>query len=145
MAQSDLANAVPGGATRQLLHDARNHLWNLSGLGLLLAESSRHPDVALFVRCVRNETQQIAHLLESLCAVSEGIDLDEHEASFDVGEHLLVLSHALRPLAHEAGVQLQMSTPDAPLAATGKPRLLNRVLGNLIRNAITHAQRAASR
>lgn len=140
MAQSDLANVVPGGATRQLLHDARNHLWNLSGLGLLLAESSRHPDVALFVRCLRNETQQIAHLLESLCAVSEGIDLDEHEAPFDVGDHLLVLAHALRPLAHEAGVQLQMSAPDAPLATTGKPRLLNRVLGNLIRNAITHAR-----
>jgi hypothetical protein len=140
MGPSELADFGPGGATRQLLHDARNHLWNLSGLGLLLAESSRHPDVALFVRCLRNETQQVVHLLESLCAVGEGVDVDERETRFDVGEHLQVLAHALRPLAHEAGVQLQTSAPDVPMPATGKPRLLNRLLGNLIRNAIIHAR-----
>jgi signal transduction histidine kinase len=140
MGLSDLAGVAPGSTARQLLHDARNHLWNLSGLGLLLAESSRHPDAALFARCLRNETQQIVHLLESLCAVDDGIDADEHETPFDVGDHLLVLAHALRPLAHDAGVQLQTSAPDVALPATGKPRLLNRVLGNLIRNAITHAR-----
>jgi len=140
MSQACLTNAVPSGATRQLLHDARNHLWNLSGLGQLLAQSSLHPEAALFMRCMRNETQQIVHLLESLCAVTQGADADEAEATFDVSEHLLVLAHGLHPLAQQSGVQLDTSAPAVPVAAVGKPRLLNRLLGNLIRNAITHAR-----
>jgi len=140
MGQANLANAVPSAATKQLLHDARNHLRNLSSLGLLLAKWSRHPEAAMFQRCVHNETQQIEHLLESLCAATQGTESEEPEAAFDVREHLLVLAHALQPLAQQAGAQLQMDTPEAPLAACGKPHLLNRVLGNLIRNAITHAR-----
>jgi len=140
MSQACLANAAPSGATQQLLHDARNHLWNLSGLGQLLAQSSQHPEAELFVRCMRNETQQIVHLLESLCAVTQGANGDEAEATFDVSEHLLVLANALHPLARQSGVQLDTAAPEAPVAAVGKPRLLNRLLGNLIRNAITHAR-----
>jgi signal transduction histidine kinase len=128
-----------GTATTQLLHDARNHLANLSGLGQLLGQSSRHPDAEMFLRCVHNETRQIAHLLESLCALAHGVQSDEADVPFEVSEHLLVLAHALQPIAQEAGVHLRMSAPPSPIAARGKPRVLNRLLGNLIRNAITHA------
>jgi signal transduction histidine kinase len=127
-------------ATRQLLHDVRNHLGNLSGLGLLLAETSRHPDTALFVQCLRNEALQIGHLLESLCALAHGIAADELDEHFDVGEHLVVLAHALQPLAQQAGVVLLPCRPSVGLSALGKPRLLNRLIGNLIRNAITHSR-----
>jgi signal transduction histidine kinase len=130
------------GDAKQLLHDARNHVSNLSGLGLMLAQASRHPEAALLERCLHNETQQLVHLLESLGAVAQGGRVDECDTAFDAAEHLLVLAHGLAPLACGSGAVLNAHVPPAPVPAVGKPRRLHRLLGNLVRNAIEHARAA---
>jgi signal transduction histidine kinase len=125
---------------KRLVHDARNHVWNLAGLGQLLAQSSRHPNAELFMRCVQNEAMQVVHLLESLCFAGQGEDADEEEVAFDAREHLSVVVNGLVPLAKQAGIELRLEAPGACAAVLGKPRMLNRLLANLIRNAIIHAQ-----
>lgn len=87
------------------------------------------------VRAASEKAAQISVLVEELLSFSR--------AGYDMRERKLT-STRLRPLIEDAirreeteGVALEIDCPD-DLAAQGDPELLQRALGNLIRNALQH-------
>jgi len=138
------SGAVPGDKDRslcQLIHDARNHLNALKGLGLILANSSTHPSASIYQDCLQSEVHQLADLLEFIRANLSGQEeIFLQPECFDPIEHLKLIAHANQPLAERAGIQLVLSAPAQMPRVKGKPCVLKRMLTNLVSNAIQHSQ-----
>lgn len=136
--------SVPGDKDRslcQLIHDARNHLNAVKGLGLILGDSSTHPSALMYRDCLQSEAHHLAELLECIRTNLSGQDevLPQSEW-FDPVEHLKLIAHANQPLAERVGIQLVLGAPAEMSRVKGKPCLLKRMLTNLLSNAIQHSQ-----
>ena len=105
------SGAVSGDKDRslcQLIHDARNQLSAVKGLGLILGDSSTHPSAPMYRDCLQSEAHQLADLLESIRANLSGQDEILLQSEwFDPIEHLKLIAHANQPLAESVDVTLE--------------------------------------
>lgn len=106
---------------------------------IALADPARH--VAL--GGVLGDLHAIASRVENLAAASRlrttgGAGIAQ--ARVDLKAVTTGVAARYLPVAHAAGVKLQVSVPDAPVAATGDQSLIERALSNLVDNAIRYNQ-----
>ncbi|NNG36677.1 MtrAB system histidine kinase MtrB [Nakamurella aerolata] len=76
------------------------------------------------------------------------LEISRHDAGMaelnaeriDIRTHVNASVEAMRPLADKAGVQVRIVAPDRPVVAEVDSRRLERILRNLVGNAIDHAE-----
>ncbi|MFN3428783.1 MAG: sensor histidine kinase [Candidatus Sericytochromatia bacterium] len=131
--KTDLVNAVS--------HDLRIPLTSIKGFTELLIDQLAGPLTPVQSSYV-GQIEKAAARLERL--VEDMLDLARLEAgTFELKQHTLDfgslvadLADSFRPLAEEAGLALELALPDAPLLIKMDAERLDRVVANLVSNAI---------
>jgi two-component system, chemotaxis family, CheB/CheR fusion protein len=92
---------------------------------------------------IERQCKHMARLLDDLLDVSrmrqDGIEL--RREVLDLRATLDAAVERMRPLAHKAGVQLEVELPDAPVRVFGDPDRLQQIEVNLLANAIKYTPR----
>ncbi|HZU74802.1 MAG TPA: HAMP domain-containing sensor histidine kinase [Acidimicrobiales bacterium] len=133
------------GMERQFLlsvsHDLRTPLTSIRGWAEAIADGAAGDDRRA-AGVIGSEARRLERLVQDL------LDLAKLEArSFslvrqpvDVGEVVMDRAEGLRPAIEEAGLRLEVSVPEAPLAVRADPDRLAQVVANLVENAFKFAR-----
>jgi two-component system sensor histidine kinase MtrB len=100
------------------------------------------PEVARSAELLQAEVDRFESLLVDLLEISRydaGVAVLEEEAS-DVRALVLRTADGVRTLAERAGSELRLHLPDTPVVAEVDPRRIERILRNLIGNALDHGE-----
>jgi two-component system phosphate regulon sensor histidine kinase PhoR len=123
-------------------HELRTPLASLTGfIETLLGPARGDPQATeKFLRVMLDQAQRMRRLIEDLLSLSR-LEMRVHQRSTDRVDLVAVLHHvrdALGPLAHEAGVAVEIDAPPGEAAVTGDRDELVQVFGNLLENAIRY-------
>jgi two-component system CheB/CheR fusion protein len=122
-----------------LSHELRNPLMGLSNAVRLLHEPDTSVDDQASAReVVRRQVQQMARLLEDLLDSSR-MRRDRIELRREVMAVTGVLD-AARPMAEQAGVELELRTDGSPILVEADLGRLHQLQINLLNNAINHSE-----
>jgi signal transduction histidine kinase len=96
-----------------------------------------------YLRIVLDRVTVLSHLVDSLFELSK---LDAQDAQpmfeqFSLSEHIHDVAVQMQPRANEAGVRLEAKEPQSLYLVDGDVELIERVLTNLIDNAVNHSVR----
>lgn len=122
-----------------LAHELRTPLATIEAYHEGLADGVVEPDGDT-TAVLAEATGRLRRLIEDVGVLSEAeegrlsLDLQPH----DVGEVVAAAVAAVRPAAEQAGVNLRVERPDAPVRAHADRDRLGQVLGNLLGNALAH-------
>jgi signal transduction histidine kinase len=99
-------------------------------------------EVADYYRRIRHETQRLARMIDDL---SELAQIDAGALRLDLSELPLQevaaeVVEAMRPLADQSAVTLSLSTAGSPPPVAVDAARMERVLANLLRNALEHTE-----
>jgi two-component system sensor histidine kinase MtrB len=100
------------------------------------------PDVARSVELLNAELDRFESLLADLLEISRydaGVVHLEREPT-DVGAIVRRVTDASRAIAEQQGVDVRVKLPEKPITADADPRRLERILRNLVANAIDHSE-----
>lgn len=124
-------------------HELRTPLTTVRMAGDVLHDARREfdPATARAAELLQAELDRFEGLLVDLLEISR---FDAGAALLDVDDiNLLDLAHrvvdAARPLADQRGVRVEVEQPDKPVRAQVDARRVERILRNLVTNAIDHA------
>ena len=93
-----------------------------------------------FLGIMRTQAQRMTRLIDDLLSLSR-IELREHVAptkALDLARIARQLVEMQAPLARERGVELSIEAPDAPMPVLGERDELQRVVENLVENAMKY-------
>ena len=140
-------NAAAGDDERRrfvstVAHELRTPLTGLSGyLDLLLDDRGADPAIhAEFLERCRRIVESMGELVQDLLEMSriEAGSLELTVTSFSVADVLGVTRDALEPVAASAGVDLDVRMPSRLRAAFGDRRATERIVLNLVGNAVKY-------
>ncbi len=139
--EKDRAYAELRRLTDDIAHDLRTPLTRLS----LAAESSAGGGAAdaPLVRQVMSETEAMLELVNTMLDISQTetrLDRTPRE-DVDLGEVVRKACELYAPLAEDAGLALSAETPDVPLVFSGHKGKIQRLLANLVENAVKYTPR----
>ncbi len=125
-------------------HELRTPLTTIRMAGEVMyeARSAFVPDVARTAELLQTQLDRFESLLSDLLEVSRfdaGAAQLEVEAA-DVRELVTRVVDGLRPLAQRRGSPMQVELPATPAIAEIDPRRVERILRNLVANAIEHGE-----
>ncbi|WP_394708194.1 ATP-binding protein [Breoghania sp.] len=120
-------------------HELRTPLASLTGFIETLQGAAREDPAARdrFLKIMQEQAQRMGRLIDDLLSLSR-IELKAHvrsDARADLGEIARSVAEALRPVAAEQGVTLELDLPEDPMTVVGERDELVQVLGNLVENA----------
>ncbi|WP_321342471.1 ATP-binding protein [Breoghania sp.] len=120
-------------------HELRTPLASLTGFIETLQGAAREDPVARdrFLKIMQEQAERMGRLIDDLLSLSR-IELKAHvrpDARADLGDVACSVAEALRPVAAEQGVTLELDLPDEPMTVVGERDELVQVLGNLVENA----------
>ena len=123
-------------------HELRTPLTSLAGfIDTLLGPAANDPEAReRFLGLMRNQATRMAKLIEDLLSLSR-IEMRQHmrpTSDVEIVGVVREVSEALRQMAEDAGLQLVLELPEAPLTVTGDRDELYEVCENLIENAIKY-------
>jgi two-component system, OmpR family, sensor histidine kinase MtrB len=130
--------------TSDVSHELRTPLTTVR-MGAEVLDSRRadfSPDVARSVELLNAELDRFESLLADLLEISRydaGVVRLEREPT-DVGAIVRRVTDANRAIAEQQGVAVQVTLPEKPITADADPRRLERILRNLVANAIDHSE-----
>jgi signal transduction histidine kinase len=131
--KTDLVNAVS--------HDLRIPLTSIKGFTELLLDQlggSLTPTQFGYVGQIEKAAARLERLVEDMLDLARleagTFALKQH--TLDFGSMVADLADSFRPLAEEAGLSLELDLPDAPLLVKMDAERLDRVVANLVSNAI---------
>lgn len=123
-------------------HDLRTPLTVIGGFARALADgTARGDEAANAARAIAEETGRLERLLDDLGDLSE-LDATARRLRLEQVDSLALVREAVdrfEPLARSAGQTIEARVPAAPLAVVGDRTALERILGNLVRNALAAA------
>ena len=129
-----------------IVHDLRSPLASISGaLALLggdkLDEERRAQMIEIALRQTRRQEELIGAVLEVFQAEVEDLDRFEEDASRAPDLRIVAREQVerSRPAFQSSGVTLLGPDPGAPIAVAGRTDRLERVVANLVDNALRHA------
>ncbi|NUR70753.1 MAG: HAMP domain-containing histidine kinase [Hamadaea sp.] len=100
------------------------------------------PAVARSAELLQHELDRFENLLSDLLEISRfdaGFAMLDAEPT-DLGPIVLRVVDRLESVAERAGVEVEIAVPETPVIAEVDPRRIERVLRNLIGNAVEHAE-----
>ena len=120
-----------------LTHEFRTPLTVILGFTSML-QKSVGVEYRRFVRLIERSGQRLLLLLDSVLDLAqlEAGTLEVTRESFDLLDVVRGVARTLRPLAEEKGLAFTLAAPPGPIYATIDHAVLQRVLSNLIDNAI---------
>lgn len=130
-------------------HDLRSPLTSIIGYGEFLEEGIGGPlsqKQQEFVRQIEKNSRRLEHLVDDLldyARIEAGL-FPIHCEVANLGQKVAEVVADLRPQVEEAGLQLQIGLPETPLTLSMDPRGIERVLTNLLHNAIKHSPRGGT-
>lgn len=123
-------------------HELRTPLTGLSGyLDLLLEDRGADPAIRTeFLERCRRIVESMAELVNDLLELSriEAGSLDLADESISLAEVLVAARDALEPVAASAGVAMDVRVPSRLRAARGDRRAAQRIVLNLVGNAVKY-------
>ncbi|HEY1586541.1 MAG TPA: ATP-binding protein, partial [Polyangia bacterium] len=126
-----------------LSHELRNPLSALLHASTLLKMPASGAVEQRALEAIERQCKHMARLLDDLLDVSrmrqDGIEL--RREVLDLRPTLDAALERTRPLAQQAGVQLEVELPDAPVRVFGDPDRLQQIEVNLLANAIKYTPR----
>jgi two-component system sensor histidine kinase MtrB len=125
-------------------HELRTPLTTIRMAGEIMYEARAdfEPSVSRSAELLQNQLDRFEALLSDLLEVSRfdaGAAQLEVEA-FDVREVVTRVVDGLRPLAERKGVPLTLDVPSVPVQAEIDARRVERIVRNLVANAIEHGE-----
>jgi len=124
-----------------IIHDLKNPMTSIMGCLSVLIHSSPEPEQKRFLQLALHSCRSQMALLETLVDTSriEGGELVPERSLFPVRELLDTILDDTRGAAAHLGVILHESVdPDLPTDVYADPELLQRILSNLIHNALKY-------
>lgn len=132
-----------GEAARQRLltaigHDLRTPLANLRA-GIEAIQDGLAPDPDRYLRSMAADVDLLRSMVDDLFMLTrlEAGDLHLDRMALELTELAEGAVESITPLATRSGVKVELDA-DQPVRATGDPRALDRVLRNLLDNAVRH-------
>lgn len=126
-------------AVVNISHDLRTPLTALSGYLELLKDQQLTGDTARYLEQIQRRTQAMKRLTEELfrysVVVSEAIQLQPIDLCRAVEESLLSFYGAME----QRGMEPEVCLPEKPVIRRLDPAALNRVLGNILTNALRYS------
>ena len=118
-----------------LVHDLAHPIQNIGNNCRLMLQLYEDPEYRKdFRRMIDREFPAIRRLLEDLRNLARPIPLERFPV--DVARLLQETGERIAPMATYAGLSVDVTTPDAPLAIEGDLFALGRVLQNLLQNSL---------
>ena len=130
-------------------HDLRTPLTSIISYVELLADSEAgfaQPDHAQMLDAVDRNTRRLKTAIEDMLTISK-IDLGVFTSQLhpvDLTSLVPAAADVIRPSAAASGLQFEMSCPDQSLMVEGDPEQLDRVLVNLLTNAVKYTPTGGS-
>ena len=131
-------------ARRHLLtsigHDLRTPLASLQA-AIEALEDGVAPDPPRYLRAMASDVASLRNMVSDLFMLTE-LDagaMQLEPLAVDLGELADGAAEAIRPLAAQRGVEVVATTQGSPPAVVADARALDRVLRNLLDNAVRHA------
>lgn len=125
-------------------HDLRTPLTSLRARTEALADGvvTRPDEVSAYLNGIRNDTFALSRLIDDLSELAQidagGLKLDK--MPYDISDLVSDCIESLRVIARDKGVDLRGSAAADVGLADISPQHIQRVLNNLISNALTHAR-----
>lgn len=123
-------------------HDLRTPLTSIRARAEALADGvvAQPQDVALYLNAIRNDTNALNHLIDDLGELAKidagGLTLDV--MPFPIGDLISDCIESMQAIADEKGVMLSGFASNDAGTANISPQHMQRVLANLIGNAVAH-------
>jgi signal transduction histidine kinase len=128
--------------TASISHDLRTPLGSIRAMaealddGVVSADDERRD----YYQRIRRETERLARMIDELFELAQidagALRLERH--SLRLEEVAAEVVEAIRPLAREASVSLELEVTGEPPVAQVDGARMERAIGNLLRNAIEH-------
>ncbi len=127
-------------------HDLRNPLNAMLGVVQLLERTPGMPESAFpWLDMLSRAGDQLNRLIEDLLDISriEAGKVEVEHTIFSLAEVIEAVAEVNRPLAAERGLELRLTPPTEglPSMITGDPKRLQRILNNLLGNAVKFTSR----
>jgi len=142
LARLDAALERERGFVADASHELRTPLASLkTELELALRHPRTAPELEAAIRSAAEETDRLVGLADDLLllARSDQGQLSLRHERLRVEDLLTRVAHRLRRRAQAAGRTIEIAVPDE-LEVDADPRRLEQAVGNLVENALTHAQ-----
>jgi signal transduction histidine kinase len=128
--------------TDSIAHDLRSPLTRMKGALARAADPATPEDTRL--AAIDQAHAEVESVLATLSAL---LDIAQAETGLsremmrrvDLGGVALEMAELFSPAIEDAGQDLTVDVPQAPLLVFGHPALLRQALGNLLHNAVVHA------
>jgi signal transduction histidine kinase len=128
--------------TDSIAHDLRSPLTRMKGALARAADPATPEDTRL--AAIDQAHAEVESVLATLSAL---LDIAQAETGLsremmrrvDLGGVALEMAELFSPAIEDAGQDLTVEVPEAPLLVFGHPALLRQALGNLLHNAVVHA------
>ena len=137
--------------TANVTHELKTPLTSISGYAELIETGlAAQRDVPEFARRIHEESVHLAALVNDILTLSK---MDEAERAdgvlgtcepVDLAQVALSVADRLDTQATEAGVDVRVDRPDAPVLALGMPKLVDQIVFNLCDNAIRYNRRGGT-
>ncbi len=121
-------------------HELRTPIASLrAATGIALSQPRTSVEYETALVHVRDEARRLSLIVDDLFTLARLDDQGQHvhRESFFLEELVMGCVGSVRPLAQERGVRIEF-TPDAEARCMGDPMLLDRLITNLLDNAIKH-------
>lgn len=135
--EAEKANQLKSRFLAQMSHEIRTPLTSIIGFAEILNEGDLG-EWGEFASHIERSSQRLLHTINSVLDLSrlEAGSLQLRPKTLAVGDVIRDAVEVFRPRAAQQGIQLHMEVPSPPLHARFDAQALDRILDNLIGNAI---------
>lgn len=135
--EAEQMNRLKSRSLAQVSHEIRTPLTSIIGFAEVLCENDLG-EWNEFTSYIERSSRRLLHTINSVLDLSriEAGSLELHPEPIDVSRAAHEAVDLLTPRAARNGIQLQVEVPRAPLRVSLDPKALDRILDNLIGNAI---------
>jgi signal transduction histidine kinase len=141
-ADRDRLDAERRELTASISHDLRTPLGSIRAMAEALDDGvvSEDEERSAYYRQIHRETERLSRMIDELFELARidagALELERHPVPLqDIAAEVV---DAMRPLAREAGVLLDLEIAGSPPPAELDGALMERAIGNLVRNALEH-------